>query len=63
MLLPGDGQAALTLVGAEPVTGRGRAAPHLTATGEDVSGFSYVSFASGLTLYHPAELDVSLASG
>ena len=63
VLLPGDGQSALTLVGAEPVTGRGHAAPHLTATGEDVSGLSYVSFASGLTLYYPAELDVSVASG
>ncbi len=62
VLLPGDGIDGFTLVTAgEAVTARGAAASHLTAGGEDVGGLSYLSFASGLTLYYPAGLDLALA--
>jgi hypothetical protein len=48
VLLAGEGVDGLTLViTGEAVTARGAAAQHLTAGGEDVSGHSYVSFASG----------------
>ena len=62
VLLAGEGVDGLTLViTGEAVTARGAAAQHLTAGGEDVSGHSYVSFASGLTLYNPTGLDLALS--
>lgn len=36
----------------------GQAARHVTAGGEDVSGFNYVTFDNGLTLYFPDGLDL-----
>jgi hypothetical protein len=33
---------------------------HVTASGEDVSGFHYVTFDNGLTLYYPDGLDLIL---
>jgi hypothetical protein len=38
----------------------GRVATHVTAGGEDVSGFSYVTFENGMTVYYPEGLDVSV---
>ena len=40
------------------VTADGRVKKHVTASGEDVSGFSYVTFDSGVTLYYPEGLDL-----
>lgn len=39
---------------------RGRAPHHVTAAGEDVTGFAYVTFDNGVTLYYqpPLELEV-----
>jgi hypothetical protein len=38
----------------------GRAQNHVTASGEDVSGFNYVTFDNGVTLYYPEGLDLIL---
>ena len=42
------------------VVSSGQAAAHRTATGEDVSGFNYVTFEDGTTLYFEAGLDLLL---
>jgi hypothetical protein len=42
------------------VTADGRVQKHVTAAGEDVSGFNYVTFANGVTLYYPDGLDLIL---
>ena len=44
------------------VVGEGRAGTHVTAAGEDVSGFKFVTFDNGLTLYFQAGLDLILLS-
>lgn len=45
------------------VVSKGQATTHSTATGEDVSGFSYVTFENGLTLYFENGLDLLLPEG
>jgi hypothetical protein len=40
------------------VVADGRAGSHRTAAGQDVSGFRFVTFDNGLTLYYQAGLDV-----
>jgi hypothetical protein len=40
------------------VVADGQAGPHRTAGGDDVSGFSFVSFDNGLTLYYQDGLDL-----
>jgi hypothetical protein len=42
------------------VTAEGRMQKHVTAGGEDVSGFSYVTFDNGVTLYYPEGLELLL---
>jgi hypothetical protein len=42
------------------VTADGRVQRHVTASGEDVSGFHYVTFDNGVTLYYPDGLDLIL---
>ncbi|MGI9416518.1 MAG: hypothetical protein ACR2RA_01640 [Geminicoccaceae bacterium] len=42
------------------VISKGQAADHQTAAGEDVSGFNYVTFENGLTLYFEEGLDLLL---
>jgi hypothetical protein len=44
------------------VVAEGEAAKHVTAGGEDVSGFKYVTFDNGVTLYFPDGLDLILQS-
>ena len=44
------------------VVAEGEAADHVTAAGEDVSGFKYVRFDNGVTLYFPEGLDLILKS-
>jgi hypothetical protein len=43
-----------------PVLDQGLAEAHVTAAGEDVTGLAFVSFASGLTLYYPPEVEVAI---
>jgi hypothetical protein len=42
------------------VTADGRVQRHTTASGENVSGFNYVTFDNGVTLYYPDGLDLIL---
>jgi hypothetical protein len=42
------------------VVARGHAEAHVTASGEDVSGFQYLTFDDGLTLYYQEGLDVQV---
>ena len=42
------------------VKGEGRVQKHVTASGEDVSGFNYVTFDNGVTLYYPEGLELIL---
>jgi hypothetical protein len=39
----------------------GQARHHVTAGGDDVSGFNYVTFDSGVTVYFPQELNLIVA--
>ncbi|MEM7042446.1 MAG: hypothetical protein AAF543_06525 [Pseudomonadota bacterium] len=43
------------------VISRGQTESHSTASGEDVSGFNYVTFENGLTLYFEEGLDLLLS--
>lgn len=45
------------------VVSSGQATTHRTAAGEDVSGFNYVTFENGLTLYFETGLDLLLPEG
>ena len=40
------------------VVNGGQARRHVTAGGDDVSGFNYVTFDSGVTVYFPEELNL-----
>lgn len=42
------------------VVSSGQAQDHRTSAGEDVSGFSYITFENGLTLYYEHGLDLLL---
>ncbi len=42
------------------VTAEGRTQKHVTAGGEDVSGFRYVVFDNGVRLYYPEGLELML---
>lgn len=54
------GFRTLTIDADDAVVSRGQASNHRTAAGEDVSGFNYVTFANGLTLYFEEGLDLLL---
>lgn len=41
---------------------QGTAEPHVTAGGEDVSGYAYVAFDNGTRLYYPQDLDLLVVS-
>jgi len=45
------------------VVANGRTQAHVTAAGDDVSGFKFVRFENGLTLYFEEGLHLVLASG
>ena len=45
------------------VVANGQAEAHVTAAGEDVSGFQYLTFDNGLTLFYEEGLHVIVASG
>ncbi len=55
-----SGFRSLTIRTDRGVVGEGRAGAHVTAAGEDVSGFKFVTFDNGPTLYFEAELDLIL---
>ncbi len=48
----------LTLLTSERPVARGTVEAHVTASGVDVAGYNYVTFANGLTLYYPQGLQL-----
>ena len=58
-----SGYRALAIRTEAAVAAEGRAQKHVTAAGEDVSGFNYITFDNGVTLYYPAGLDLILDRG
>ena len=53
-----SGFRTLSITTESPVISNGQAGQHATAGGEDVSGFNYVTFANGMTLYFEEGLDL-----
>jgi hypothetical protein len=53
----------VSLASEVPVVAQGTTTQHVTAAGDDVSGFRFLSFANGLTLYFDPDLDVSIREG
>jgi hypothetical protein len=60
VLLNDAGLTHLAIATDADVVSQGVALDHTVATGEDVSGFAYVAFATGLTLYYPEGVDVAV---
>jgi hypothetical protein len=61
-VLDGEGpNLSVVLETDQAVVAEGSAEPHATAAGSDVSGHSFIAFASGVTVYFPAELEVAVA--
>ena len=50
--------ASLAVATAGTAVERGEAGRHVTASGEDVSGFNYIAFDNGVRLYFPEGLDL-----
>lgn len=48
----------LALVTSASELARGQAPHHVTAAGEDVTGFAYVTFDNGVTLYYEPQLEL-----
>jgi hypothetical protein len=48
----------LALVTTAAELARGQAPHHVTAAGEDVTGFAYVTFENGVTLYYEPQLEL-----
>ena len=53
-----SGVRTLGITTTAKVVADGRAAGHVTAGGEDVTGYKFVTFDNGLTLYFQPEVDV-----
>lgn len=60
VLFNDSGFRAMAIRAEAAVIADGRAQKHMTASGEDVSGFNYVTFDNGVTLYYPEDLDLIL---
>ncbi len=58
-----SGFRSLSIETDSAVLSRGQATDHVTAAGENVSGFNYVMFENGLTLYFEDGLDLILPTG
>ena len=55
-----SGVSELTLTTAAAVVDNGIAESHVTEFGDDVTGFAYLTFDSGIRLYFPDDLRVTL---
>jgi hypothetical protein len=60
VIYSGEGIEAITIVGGT-VTHAGTVEFHVTAAGDDVAGFQFITFDNGITLYHEASLAVTVA--
>lgn len=58
VLFNDSGLRALAVATDAGVVAEGASGHHVTAAGEDVSGFQYVTFDNGLTLYYQGGLEV-----
>jgi hypothetical protein len=58
VLFNDSGLRTLAISSPTVVVEEGEAGRHVTAAGEDVSGFRYVAFANGLRLYYQPGLDL-----
>jgi hypothetical protein len=62
VLFNDSGLPLVELEASTGVTEEGQSGPHVTAGGDDVSGFRYISFENGLTLYYQDGLDLIVRS-
>jgi hypothetical protein len=60
VLFNDSGQRALAVATGARVLEEGEVGRHVTATGEDVSGFRFLAFDDGLKLYYQPGLDLIL---
>ncbi len=60
VLRHGGSESSVVLLSPELVVELGRAVPHITAAGENVSGCRYVRFANGLVLYYSPDLRLEI---
>src|SRR5690606_2939720 len=58
-----SGLRTLALHAQVAVVEKGQVAKHVTAAGEDVSGYNCIKFDNGVTLYFPDDLDLILMGG
>ena len=58
VLFNDSGLRRLAIATDAAVVGDGRSGAHRTVTGQDVSGFRFLTFDNGVRLYYDAELDV-----
>lgn len=58
VLFNDSGLRALAVATEAGVVAEGSSGHHVTAAGDDVSGFHYVTFTTGLTLYYESGLEV-----
>lgn len=62
VLFNDSGLRALTLATRSRAVEHGETGRHVTAAGEDVSGFRFVRFEDGLKLYYPPGIELVLVS-
>jgi hypothetical protein len=55
-----SGFRTMAIRAAAAVIADGRVQKHVTTSGDDVSGFNYVTFDNGVTLYYPEGLDLTV---
>jgi hypothetical protein len=60
VLLNDAGLTHLAIATDASVVTRGVALDHTVATGQDVGGFEYVTFATGVTLYYPEGVELAV---
>jgi hypothetical protein len=58
LVLFADPAQQVTLFAEAPLTAQGVADPHVTASGYDVTGLTFLSFANGVTLYYSGALSL-----
>ena len=60
VVLDGLAGASIDLDASTAVAEQGVVAPHTQVAGQDVSGMTYVTLENGVTLYYPAEADITV---
>lgn len=60
LVLYADDGVPISLLTSEAVAAQGIAESHVTAAGIDVTGLNYLSFTTGITIYFPTELPLTV---